>query len=97
MKPLLRWTFNALAAVSLALLAIYIIGTIYLASSQPEWLTIRVSTPLKTLRPILLYSILPIAWLILRHRRRRTQVPRGFEPITTAQHPDQASNPLQKK
>jgi uncharacterized membrane protein (DUF485 family) len=95
MKRLLGWTFNAAAAVSLALLAIYIIRTIYLVLFQPGWLTLRISTPVKTIRPVIIYAVLPIAWLIVRQRRRRTQAPRGFEPILPVEHPDQASNPLQ--
>src|SRR4051812_23599364 len=97
MKRFLWWTFNAAAAVSLALLAIYIILTIYQVLFEPGWLTLRISTPLKTIRPILIDAVVPIAWLIVRQRRRRAQVPRGFEPIHPAERPDQAVNPLHKK
>jgi hypothetical protein len=95
MKRLLGWTFNAAAVLSLALLAIYIIGTIYLVLVEPGWLTLRISTPVKTIRPVIIYAVLPIAWLIVRQTRRGAQAPRGFEPIAPVKHPDQASNRLQ--
>ncbi|HEY7118495.1 MAG TPA: hypothetical protein VH475_18035 [Tepidisphaeraceae bacterium] len=93
MKRFIWLTFNVAAVLSLALLAIYVVGTIYFIWSDPAWFTIRVSTPLKTIRPLVVYSVLPVAWLIVRSRRQCQQHVRGFEPINASEHSEQTNSP----
>ena len=70
MKRFLWWTFTVVAAISAALLFIYVIGWTYLVLSNPAWLTVRISTPVRSILPLVVYSILPAAWLIAWRRRR---------------------------
>ena len=79
MKRFLWWTFTVAAAVSAALFIACAVGLIYQVLADPAWLRIRISTPLKTIRPLIVYSILPVAWIIVRRRRRRLREQRGFE------------------
>src|SRR5688500_17191587 len=90
MKRYLWWTFSGLAALSAALLVIYVLGSIYLLWSDPTWLTVRISTPVRTILPAVVYSILPLTWFMIRRRQQRAVRQRGFELASPAERQEQA-------
>jgi predicted membrane protein len=86
MNRFLWRTLTIAAAVSAALFVICAVTVVYHLFSQPLWLNIYLSVPLRASRPFIIYSILPAAWIIIRRRRRQKEKSRGFELLPQSEH-----------